>query len=461
VIVNIARRAHDHNWELDPITRSLLDTDFYKLLMLQFIWKQFPRTKTSFTLVNRTTHVRLGEIVSLEQLREQLEETRRLRFHKSELIWLAGNTFYGRRGIFEPAFLEWLERDFRLSDFDLSVENGQLILRFHGLWTETTLWEIYALSAIDELKTRASLKRLSEFELDILYARAKTRLWEKMERLRGVPRLSVSDFGTRRRHSFLWHEYVVKAMTDVLGTSFAGSSNTYMAYKHDLEAIGTNAHELPMALAAMATSEDELRTAQYRLLELWQQTYQGELLILLPDTFGTTQFLEGAPDWVADWTGQRVDSKDPYVAGDEYIQWLEGRGRDPRQKRLIASDALDVGQILGLHAYFGGRLLNRATPGDFNRASDFQDERKWVADRRIRLSAGWGTFLTNDFRNCNPQGGDEFDPVSLVCKLTEVEGRAAVKLSDNYLKAMGPAGEVERYRRVFGTAGVAETPVVT
>jgi len=282
-----------------------------------------------------------------------------------------------------------------------------------------------------------------------------------MERLRGVPRLNVSDFGTRRRHSFLWQEYVVKAMSDVLGASFAGSSNTYLAYKHDLEAIGTNAHELPMALAALANDEEELRTAQYRLLELWQQSYQGELLILLPDTFGTTQFLEGAPDWVADWTGQRVDSKDPYVAGDEYIQWLEGRGRDPRQKRLIASDALDVGQILGLHAYFGGRLLNRATPGDFNRASDFQDERKWVADRRIRLSAGWGTFLTNDFRNCNPQGGDEFDPVSLVCKLTEVEGRAAVKLSDNYLKAMGPAGEVERYRRVFGTAGVAETPVVT
>ena len=114
------------------------------------------------------------------------------------------------------------------------------------------MWEIYALSAIDELKTRASLKRLSEFELDILYARAKTRLWEKMERLRGVPELNVSDFGTRRRHSFLWHEYVVKAMSDVLGANFAGSSNTYLAYKHDLEAIGTNGHELPMALAAMA-----------------------------------------------------------------------------------------------------------------------------------------------------------------------------------------------------------------
>ena len=51
---------------------------------------------------------------------------------------------------------------------------------------------------------------------------------------------------------------------------------------------------------------------------------------MLPDTFGTTQFLAGAPDWVADWTGQRVDSKDPYVAGDEYIDWLERtRTRSP------------------------------------------------------------------------------------------------------------------------------------
>jgi nicotinate phosphoribosyltransferase len=461
VIINLSRRAHDHNWELDPITRSLLDTDFYKLLMLQFIWKHFPTTRATFSLINRTTAVPLGQIIGVDELREQLEATRKLRFRKSELIWLAGNTFYGRRGIFEPAFLEWLERDFRLSDFELFVEDGQISLRFDGLWTATTMWEIYALSAIDELKTRASLKPLSELELDILYARAKTRLWEKMERLRGVPGLNISDFGTRRRHSFLWQQYVVTAMADVLGTNFVGSSNTFLAYKHDLEAIGTNAHELPMAMAALADTDDEMKSAQYRLLELWQQTYQGELLILLPDTFGTTQFLQNAPQWVVNWTGQRIDSKDPFVAGDEYIQWLATRGIDPHNKRLIASDSLDVDSILALHAYFGGRLRNGALPADFRRASDFLDETKWVPERRIRFSAGWGTLLTNDFRNCNPRGGESFDPVSLVCKLSEVDGRPAVKLSDNYSKAMGPPAEIERYRRIFGTEGVANLPVIT
>ena len=460
MIINLARRAHDHNWELDPITRSLLDTDFYKLLMLQFIWKNFPRTHVAFSLHNRTASVRLAEIVNVDELRQQLDSTRRLRFHKSELIWLAGNTFFGRRGIFEPAFLNWLEHEFRLSDYELTAHDGQLDLRFSGLWAEVTLWEIYALAAIDELKTRASLKPLSQLELDILYARAKTKLWEKMERLRGVPCLSLSDFGTRRRHSFLWQEYVVNAMRDVLGESFSGTSNTYLAYKHDLEAIGTNAHELPMAMAALANTDDELRSAQYRFLELWQQSYQHELLILLPDTYGTTQFLRNAPDWVADWTGQRMDSKDPFAAGEEYIAWLRERGRDPRTKRLIASDALDVDQILALHASFAGTPLNGAAPADFRNASDFLDPRKWSPQPRIRFSAGWGTFLTNDFRNCNPQDGDAFNPVSLVCKLSEVEGRPAVKLSDNYAKAQGPPDEVARYRRIFGTEGVADAPIV-
>jgi nicotinate phosphoribosyltransferase len=461
VIINFARRAHDHNWELDPITRSLLDTDFYKLLMLQFIWKNFLQVHATFSLINRTSQARLGDVIDVDQLREQLENTRKLRFARSELVWLAGNSFYGRRGIFEQGFLEWLERDFRLSDYELTVDDGQINLHFQGLWSATSMWEIYALSIIGELKTRASLKLLSELELDILYARAKTRLWEKMERLRGVPTLSVSDFGTRRRHSFLWHEYVVKAMRDTLGHGFAGTSNAYLAYKHDLEAIGTNGHELPMAMAALADSDEELRAAQYRLLELWQQSYQGELLILLPDTFGSTQFLRDAPDWVANWTGQRIDSKDAYVAGDEYIAWLERRHRDPRRKRLIASDALDVEQILGLHAYFAGRLRNGATPDDFRSAADFNDCDRWVPERRVRFSAGWGTLLTNDFRNCNPQGGENFNPVSLVCKLTEVEGRPAVKLSDNYAKALGDAKETERYRRVFGVAGLADVPVLT
>jgi nicotinate phosphoribosyltransferase len=293
-----------------------------------------------------------------------------------------------------------------------------------------------------------------------LYARAKTKLWSKIERLRGVPSLSVADFGTRRRHTFLWQEYVVKAMASSLGNGFIGTSNAFLAHKHDLEAIGTNAHEIPMVLAALANDDQALKASQYHVLDLWQRTYDGALRIMLPDTFGTTQFLEGAPDWAADWTGQRMDSKNPYVAGDEYIEWLKGRGRDPQDKLVIASDALDIDEIIGLHAYFGGMLQGGTTAQEFRNAADFQDRQKWIPGRRIRFSAGWGTLLTNDFRGCDPKGSSEFDPISLICKVSGVEGRPAVKLSDNYAKALGPTLEVERYRRVFGTAGMTNAPLV-
>ncbi len=169
--VNFAERAHNHNWKLDPIVRSLLDTDFYKLLMLQFIWKNFPLVTATSEVVNRTVKVRLAERVGAAALREQMEHVRGLRFLKSELIWLAGNTFYGTRAIFEQEFLEWLERDFRLSDYEIAEQDGQLVLRFSGLWCEITMWEIYALAIVSELKTRSALAELNELELDVLYAR--------------------------------------------------------------------------------------------------------------------------------------------------------------------------------------------------------------------------------------------------------------------------------------------------
>src|SRR6201992_846014 len=414
--VNFAERAHNHNWKLDPIVRSLLDTDFYKLLMLQFIWKNFPRTAVTSEIHNRTTRVHLAERISAAGLRAKMEHGRGLRFRKSELVWLAGNTFYGIRQIFEPAFLDWLEHGFRLSDYEISEDSGQLVIRFSGLWTEITMWEVYSLAIVSEMKTRSALAELNELELDVLYARAKTRLWDKIEVLRRVEGLRLSDFGTRRRHSFLWQEYCVQALSTALGPALFGTSNTALAYKHDLEAIGTNAHELPMALAAMASrgSDEDLRASQYKVLELWSHSYDNELLITLPDTFGTTQFLEGAPDFVAKWTGQRIDSKDPFLAGDEYIAWLMRRGQSPASKRLIASDGLDADTIVRLHEYFNGR---------------------------IRFSAGWGTLLTNDFRDCHPRGlaaaESTFEPISLVCKLTSADGIPTVKLSDNPRKATG------------------------
>ena len=90
--------------------------------------------------------MRLADMFSPAQIREQMEHVRGLRFRKSELVWLAGNTFYGRRGIFEPAFLEWLERDFRLSNYELTVADGQFHLAFR--WSLDRNHHVGALRAL-------------------------------------------------------------------------------------------------------------------------------------------------------------------------------------------------------------------------------------------------------------------------------------------------------------------------
>ena len=113
------------------------------------------------------------------------------------------------------------------------------------------------------------------------------------------------------------------------------------------------------------------------------------------------------------------------------IRWWRDRGEDPRQKLIIFSDGLDVDRIVALHRQFHGR---------------------------VKVSFGWGTLLTNDFRGFVP--GDGLAPFSLVCKAVAADGRPTVKLSDNPAKAMGPAAEIERYKRVFDVGHQALLDVV-
>ncbi len=429
--IDIATRVYNHKWKIDPIVRSLIDTDFYKLLMCQSVLRNRPDVTVTFSLINRTKSIRLAELIDEGELREQLDHVRDLSLSRGESTWLRGNTFYGKRQMFRPDFMEFLE-GLRLPPYHLERRDGQYELTFEGRWPEVMLWEIPALAVIMELRSRAVLKDLGRFELQVLYARAMTRIWEKIEALRPLgPDLKIADFGTRRRHSFLWQDWCVQALIEGLGDRFTGTSNCLIAMRRDIEAIGTNAHELPMVYAALADSDEALRQAPYKVLADWHEEHEGNLRIILPDTYGTPGFLSGAPDWLAGWTGIRVDSGDPVAMTEYAIDWWTSRGEDPTQKRVIFSDGLDVAQIAALFRRFHGR---------------------------VKVSFGWGTLLTNDFRGLVP--GDGLAPFSLVCKAVAANGRPTVKLSDNPTKATGPADLIAHYKRVFGVGDQQQSTVI-
>jgi nicotinate phosphoribosyltransferase len=429
-MLDIATRVHNHKWKIDPIVRSLIDTDFYKLLMCQSVFRNKRDATVTFSLINRTKSIRIADIVDEAELREQLDHIRTLRLSRGESTWLRGNMFYGKRQMFQSDFIEWFER-LQLPPYHLEKRDGQYELTFEGNWPEVMMWEIPALAVIMELRGRAVLADMGRFELQVLYARAMTKLWEKIERLRGLEGLKIADFGTRRRHSFLWQDWCVQAMQEGLGGAFTGTSNCLIAMRREVEAIGTNAHELPMVYSALANTDAELAQAPYQVLADWHEEHDGNLRIMLPDTYGTKGFLDRAPEWLAKWTGMRIDSGDPAMGAETAIKWWESRGEDPHQKLVIFSDGLDVDVIEALHRQFVGR---------------------------VKVSFGWGTMLTNDFRGL--VADDALAPFSLVCKAVSANGRPTVKLSDNPNKAMGPLPEIERYKRVFGVGKQAAMDVV-
>jgi nicotinate phosphoribosyltransferase len=167
------------------------------------------------------------------------------------------------------------------------------------------------------------------------------------------------------------------------------------------------------------------------MLRDWQEEHDGNLRIILPDTYGTKNFLDNAPSWLASWTGVRIDSGDPVESAEIVIQWWKKSGENPKDKLIIFSDGLDVDTISELHNLFSDRA---------------------------KVSFGWGTLLTNDFRGLI--NNDNLIPFSLVCKAVSANGTPTVKLSDNPQKAMGPALEVKRYKKIFNISSQKEIPLI-
>ncbi len=435
----------------DWIIRSLLDVDFYKFTMGYFIHRFFPEVQVTFRFINRHPHIPVAELVDEDELRAQLDHVRTLRFRRTDIYYLRGMDVYGE-AMFSREYLDFLA-GLKLPPYTLDRRGDQYEIQFTGTWAEVTFWETIAMAIVNELVYRTLLQGMAEDRstgesgLQILYARATDKLYHKLQRLAENPSIHFADFGKRRRHSFLWQQFAIEMAEEVVGQGLTGVSNTWMAFNKDLVPIGTNAHELPMVLTALADTNNAKRDAQYMVLEAWGNLFpQNALRIMLPDTYGTEQFFSGMSEDMAHevshaWRGLRGDSGDLVVEGERYIKWLTQHGVDPKEKLYIPSDGLDVEGILKLNQALGGR---------------------------VQLAYGWGTKFTNDFESCHPHGNEPavvngkklhltWDQLlrghSFVCKVASADDKPAVKLSNNVNKATGPVAEIDRYLRVFGEKG--------
>ena len=445
-------RRSQASWQ--PVVRSLLDVDFYKFTMGLFIYKLYRGVTVKFSLINRHVKIPLAKIVSEADLRRELDHVRTLKLRRTDIIWLRGQDYYGSN-LFPDDYLKFLS-ELQLCEYKIVRNGDQFFLDFEGPWEVVTFWETIALAIISELFYRKLMENMSDEEIEILYANASNKLYYKLCALKRHDSIMFADFGQRRRHSFLWQKYAIEMSKEVMGSRFTGTSNAWMSFNQDIAAIGTNAHELPMVLTALANSDQEMIDAQYEVIRKWYKIFdRGGLRVLLPDTYGSAQFFANMPNDVAlevahKWRGPRLDSGDPIVEGNEYLKWLDSFGIDPIKegKVIIPSDGLDVDSMIRIDEEFRGRIAH---------------------------PFGWGTKLTNDFEGCHPRGEEEavvngeklglswgelFKGHSIVCKVTSANGRPAVKLSNNLNKATGPKGKIARHIKVFGSRGRITQEVV-
>lgn len=99
------------------------------------------------------------------------------------------------------------QADYKLPDFDLDTNpDGSFELDFHGRWEEVTYWEIIAMSTMIELYLYNVLKQKEVDEVQVLklVEGMPSRLDPMIMSIGADPRISVAEFGTRRRFSKSW-----------------------------------------------------------------------------------------------------------------------------------------------------------------------------------------------------------------------------------------------------------------
>jgi nicotinate phosphoribosyltransferase len=390
--------------------RSILDTDLYKLTMMQAIMFLFPNRIVRYLFINRgKTQFPIGFD---SRLRQELKKMEELSLTEKE------ESFLYKLPFFKRAFVEFLRGyKFDSSEVGVTQNGGELTVTIQGYWYRTVLWEVPLMALISELYFEMTGQEIEQRNVRENKNIEKGKLFYQNS-------LKVADFGTRRRYSFDNQLEVVTDLKSCFGSDkfLVGTSNVFIAMELGLTPIGTHAHEWFMFHAV----EYGYTRANFRALENWVQVYEGDLGIALSDTFTTEDFFRVFDKKFAKlFDGVRHDSGDPFEFADKVVAHYKKLGIDPSTKTIVFSDGLNPELAVEIYKYCNKLGIN-------------------FADSKIRTSFGIGTNLTNDVG---------VKPLNIVIKITQVligdVWVDTVKLSDNPGKHTGTPDEIDLCKRTL------------
>ena len=332
-----------------------------------------------------------------ERLKEEISFMANLRLTAEEKSFISKRCYF-----FDPVFIDFLE-GYRYNPKEVHInqdEDGQLTLWIEGYWYRTVLWEVPLMSIISELYFQM---------LGIVPKDVEEKAKSKAFALKNIE-ADFSEFGTRRRFSYDVQDKVVEVLKANAGDYFKGTSNVYLAMKHNCTPIGTMPHEWFMYHGAIFG----YRAANMKALEAWVEVFEGSLGITLTDTYTTDSFIDSFSQKQALlFDGVRWDSGDPLEFIDKILDFYEKTRIDPTSKTLVFSDSLNLDRVREIKKYVN------------NRTHD---------------TYGIGTYFSNDVG---------VKALNMVIKLTDVKSNPkrkylkAVKLSDTEGKHTGDKQEIE------------------
>ncbi len=392
------------------IITHFTDDDLYKFTMCCAVIDNFPRTQVRYRFIDRNNTIYPPGFA--EALRGQIDMLGSVTITDEEIA------FMKRRCPYIPSWFYSFLKGFRYDSRWVKVEQdsaGHLNVEFSGCWSDTILLEVKVLAIISELYYMMTGLE-SKLDYDAYY-RASQR---KASRLIGEGCM-FSDFGTRRRASFLAQDTAVRAIKECAAEGkgrLIGTSNVYLAMKYDLVPMGTMAHELVCAIAGMFGPQ----MANHLAMETWARTFRGALGTFLYDTYGWRIFsLNFSEDYANLFKGLRVDSGDNFRQLDLICDKYRSLNIDPATKQVVFSNGLDVDEAIAIQRYAAGKCLP---------------------------SFGIGTHFTNDFPGVIP--------MNIVIKLLEVKITESwpfyfktCKLSEDHGKYTGDEDTVRRFMEIL------------